>query len=403
MNNIKKTSILLLASISSLITTGCGYDNEDKNIVGKSSLVSVTPLFDITAAQMQPTVTAIAPGQPAFGIKGYRIVYKTHNEKGKEIEASGLITVPVPTEAILKAKPNYSISMISDQHGTIFPDYEAPTSSVIKTKKPTSIGSLYSAVGGFMTLQPDYIGFGQSVKERHPYLLEKSSASTVIDMITASIKFANDSSLLLNGQIFLSGYSEGGYVTLSAAKEIEKNHPELHLNGVAPMSGPYDLNLTGMGVLSQPTIGRPDFIGGIIYSYTTALDLNLSDVIPSQYASKFPTLFNATKTATEIQAELTHETKDFIVPSYRSDFLTNPKNTLRTAFVENSVDDFKPKAPTRLYYCSGDKTIDPRISLSASKKMGVVAYDLNSSLGHAQCAIPAYGAALKYFNELRSK
>ena len=406
---VKKIKLSLAVSAVALaLFTGCGYDNEDENIVGADKLISVTELFDINSSTMQDTVTALAPGKPAFGIKGYRVVYSTKNERGEDLKVSGLITVPVPSQLILDGLAaqgkSYSMSIVSNQHGTIFPDVEAPTSSIIATGRPTSIGTLFSSVGGFVTIQPDFIGFGESVSEIHPYLLEKSSASTVIDMIEAAIKFGNDNALPLNGQVYLTGYSEGGYMTLAAAEEIEKNHPEISLKGVAPMSGPYDLNLTGMGVLSETNMTRPDFIGGIVYSYTTDLDLGLENIVNPTYASAMEAgLYNGDKNSTQIQDELTTSVADFFIPSYRMDFLTNPENSLRSAFIENSVDDYTPTTPTKLYYCSGDTTIDYRISLSASAKMGVEAIDLNSSLGHSECAKPAYGAALTWFDELRSK
>jgi pimeloyl-ACP methyl ester carboxylesterase len=364
-------------------------------------------MFDISSKQLQPTVTALAPGHPAFGIKGYRVVYKTHDELGNEVNASALVSVPVPSELILgglkKEGKDFTISIVEDNHGTIFPDLEAPTSSVIATKKPPKIAVLFSGIGGFMTLQPDYIGYGQSAAHTHPYLLKKSSANTVIDLLKSAIKFGNDNSLPLNGQIFLTGYSEGGYVTLAAQEEIEKNHPELHLKGVVGMSGPYNLALVGMGVLSQPQIGRPDFIGAIINSYSQVYGYKLDEIINTQYASKLPTLYDKKKTGSEIMAELTHETKDFFTPTYRADFLQNDKNPLKVAFVKNSVDDFKPKTPTKLFYCGSDVTIPPAIALFVGKKMGIDAVDINSSLNHTQCAVPAYGATLQYFVNLRSK
>jgi len=408
----QKGSLRYLAIVSTLtipfVIFGCGsYSHEGKNVVGKDTLISVTPMFDISSDQLRSTVNKLAPGYPAFGIKGYRVVYKTHDELGNEVNASALLSVPVPSELILNSLKqkgkNFTISIVEDNHGTIFPDLEAPTSSVIATKKPPQIAVLFSGVGGFMTLQPDYIGYGESANHIHPYLLKKSSANTVIDLLKSAIKFGNDHSLPLNGQIFLTGYSEGGYVTLAAQEEIEKNHPELHLTGVVGMSGPYNLALVGMGVLSQPQIGRPDFIGAIINSYSHVYGYKLDEIINAQYASKLPTLYDKKKTGSEIMAELTHETKDFFTPTYRADFLQNDKNPLKVAFVKNSVDDFKPSTPTRLLYCSGDKTIPAAISLKASKSMGVDAFDINSSLGHAECAVPAYGATLQYFVNLRSK
>ncbi len=399
--------VLSLATATAILLGGCGYDNDGKNIVGKSQLISATELFNVSPQDMQPFVNQIKPNSPAFGIKGYRVVYKTHDDKGNEVNASGLVTIPVPSQIILnglkKEGKSYTMSIVSNQHGTIFPDSEAPTTSVITTHKPTSISTLFSALGGFVTVEPDYIGYGQSKNLPHPYLLEKSSANSVIDLIEATIKLGNDNSLPLNGQVFLTGYSEGGYVTMAAADEIENHHKNIHLMGVAPMSGPYDLNLTGMGVLSATQMGRPDFIGGIVYSYANYMGMNLNEVINDQYASNMPTLYNKETNSSQIQSELTQNINDFFVPTFRGDFLTNPKNPLREAFVENSVDDYKPTSSTRLFYCSGDKTIDPRIALKASQALGVEAIDLdpNKHLGHAECAIPAYGAALSWFDKLR--
>ena len=410
MIDMKKSSLLFSISLTALLYSGCGIDNTDKNIVGKTELISVTPLFELSAAQMQPTVTALKPGSPAFGVKGLKMLYKTHNQKGEEIEVSGLVTVPVPSKLILagleKQGKNYSMSIVSDQHGTIFQDYEAPSQAATATKKPYQAGTVFSAIGGFLTIQPDYIGFGSSNTTSHPFFLEEASANVVVDMIKATLAFGTDSKLPLNGQVYLTGYSEGGYVTLAAAKEIETHHKDIHLAGVAPLSGPYDLNLTGMGVISKETMARPDFIGGIINAYASAYDYNLSHVLGSAYASKLPTLYDATdvtKPKEWIQAALTHNVADFFTPAFRGDFLTNANNALRVDFVNNSVDDYKPTTPTQLYYCSGDTIIDPRLALSASAKMGVPAIDVGNTLDHVPCATPAYATAAAWFAELRSK
>lgn len=406
----KKNGLLLSVSLTALFVGGCGIDNTDKNIVGRSSLVKVTPLFEISAANMQPTVSTLKPGSPAFGVKGVKLEYKTHNQKGEEILVSGLVTIPVPSKLILaglkKQGKNYSMSIVSDQHGTIFQDYESPSAAAAVTKKPYQAGTVLSAIGGFLTIQPDYIGFGSSNDKQHPYFIEEDSANVVVDMIKATIQFGDTSNLPLNGQVYLTGYSEGGYITLAAAKEIETHHPDIKLAGVAPLSGPYDLNLTGMGVISNDNMSRPDFIGGIINSYASAYDYNLSTLLSAPYASTLPTLYDArdiTKPKEFIQAQLTNDVGDFFTPAFRGDFLTNANNALRVDFVNNSVDDYKPTAPTQLYYCSGDSIIDPRLALSASAKMGVPAIDLSAGLDHVPCATPAYATAAAWFAKLRSK
>lgn len=403
-------TLMATATATLLLLNGCGgYDNEDKNVVGADKIVAPPELlFEINASVMQQAIAQQLgiTDKPAFGVKGYKIVYRSKDDLGNDINVSGLITVPVPTEQMLAAfaqqgKP-FSLSIVSDQHGTIFPDFEAPTTAASITKQPYGAGTLFSAVAGFMTLQPDYIGFGTSKGVPHPYLLEKSSANVVIDMIEAAVKFGNDAQLPLNGQIFLTGYSEGGYATLAAADEIENHYPDLHLQGVAPMSGPYDLNLIGMGVLSTDTMARPDFIGGIVYSYSYYYDITLTDIVNEPYATTLPTLYDAQHTGEQIRAELTESVADFFVPTYRADFLTNPSNSLRTLFAQNSVDDYTPIADTRLYYCGGDSVIPPAVAQSAAQKMGVEAIDLNDTLDHVPCAQAAYPAVAAWFDQLRS-
>ena len=46
-----------------------------------------------------------------------------------------------------------------------------------------------------------------------------------------------------NEQLFLEGYSEGGYVTMAAVKEIEENlSHEFNITMSFPMAGAYDLS-----------------------------------------------------------------------------------------------------------------------------------------------------------------
>ena len=66
MLDIKKASLLLSVSLTALLFIAFGIDNLDDNILGKSQLASVTPIFEITSAQMRPTVTALKPASPTL-------------------------------------------------------------------------------------------------------------------------------------------------------------------------------------------------------------------------------------------------------------------------------------------------------------------------------------------------
>ncbi len=444
MRQIQKS--LLLSVLTTTLFIGCGdFGNEDKNSAlnfNDVKIVSISqePLIEINASTNQNILagsinSGLTPTDPnyktAFGIKSYKIVYTTTDDNGSDINASGLVTVPVPTKAFLdylsSIGKTYSMSIISDQHGTIFKDSDAPTTSLgglgtfIQTimqggqPQSTPIPFLMSAVGGFITVQPDYIGYGAS-KGFHPYLLEKSSANAVVDLIKSTVKFASDANLPFNGQLFLSGYSEGGYVTMAAAKEIEKNHPLINLMGVAPMAGPYDLNATAMGVLnpSLTEMDRPDFIGGIINSYATVYGLDLINILNEPYATTLPTLYDGNKSGDEIRVDLTSSLNDFFKLEYRTNFLIDQNNSLRKAFIENTPLNWTPKSKMKLLHCQNDEVISSQLSQIAYAKLTAngsnsVELQLLTTIPdgtlpsvHVACATQTYPIAIDWFNKIRT-
>jgi pimeloyl-ACP methyl ester carboxylesterase len=431
---VKKLGLLTLtSSIVMTLFLGCGdIKNENDNIVGENLLLtaeSFNPIVDIPKEVLQAgfDAQAQATGTEAqkalLGIKSYKINYMTTDESGKKVKASGLITVPALTAEFIagykqQSGKDFTLSIVSDQHGTIFLSSEAPT-KIAENGTPTRLSTSISGAALFMTVQPDYLGYGDS-NGSHPYLLEKSSASVTVDMIKASIAFANKAGLPINGQVFLSGYSEGGYVTMAAAKEIEKNHPDINLMAIAPMAGPYDLNVTGMGILApqganfDTNMSRPDFIGGIVNSYAQANNFDLETILNDPFATTLPTLYDAKHSGEEIRAELTNSIQDFFLPSYRMDFLTNPNNALKQAFVDNTPLDWTPKTKVKLLHCTNDGVISPVLSQIAYAKLTAngstsVELELIDTIPdnvlpsvHVICGSQTYKSAITWFSKIRT-
>src|SRR3712207_9335251 len=77
-------------------------------------------------------------------------------------------------------------------------------------------------------------------------MIRRPPRSTLFPYTTlfrSSVKeFLKKENIAFNDNLFLAGYSEGGYVTLAAAQEIE-NNPEhnLKLTGAAAGAGGYEL------------------------------------------------------------------------------------------------------------------------------------------------------------------
>src|SRR5687767_14440408 len=172
-------------------------------------------------------------------IQIYNVTYRT-TYRGKEINASGLMCIPKNVKG--------AMPILSGQHGTTFEDHSAPSNFPVSFS-----GFELFASAGYLTVIPDYIGYGVSKDIFHPYYDQKHSALAVIDLIKAAKSFARKNTLSLNEKLFLVGYSEGGYVTLAAQKEIESD-PVHKLKVTASASGAGGYDLTGM--LGEVTSGK---------------------------------------------------------------------------------------------------------------------------------------------------
>ena len=413
--NIQKS---LISGISALILfSGCGYDNEDKNIVGENLIITadtLNPVVQIPRADLGDLDEIRA------GIKSYKINYLTTDEKGKEVKASGLITIPDLPKEYIKDN-NITFSIVSDQHGTIFINEKSPSktsNATVATNNPLIVG--FSAKALFITVQPDYIGFGDS-NLSHPFVLEKSLASATVDMIKASIAFSNKIGIPLNGQVFLSGYSEGGYATLAAAKEIQKNHPDINLKAVAPMAGPYDIETMAIDTLETP-MAFPPFLAYLAHSYSENYDdLNISDIVNAPYAANLKTLFDKEHNATQIYMALPNvyrggqEPDKLFVPTFSDDLIANSDNKLRVHFAENSVIDWSPKMPVKLFHCTNDAVVPYKMSqlaLTSFTDSGSTTVELapinsvesnasNPTQVHSKCAPVAYSQVIPWFASIR--
>ncbi|NEW61742.1 hypothetical protein GSY74_10630 [Sulfurovum sp. bin170] len=406
-----KNIIQTVALITPLLFIGCGdgLDNPEESVKGGELVV------DFSAVQMKKSLMAkgaVTDSTTVFGYKAYKVPYTTTDEEGVEVEASGLFVIPT---GMPPAVGQIGLSMVSDDHGTIFANLDAPTTGAVTYGTPIGSSILLTSIGGFATLQPDYIGFGDSNDHYHPFILKKSLASASIDFIKAVKTFATDNSIKLNEQLFLTGYSEGGYAAMATLQKIEAEG-ELTVTMAAPMAGPYDLNVTAFGVLSQPTLSVPSFMANIGYAYGEAYGKELSTIINEPYASKLPTLFDGSIARDLIDPELTTKTAGddgLFTATFAGNFFASSEHWFREAVVENSVHAWVPKTSVRLVHCKSDDVIPygiAQITEGTMKAMGAedvalipveATLGLPETIGHSECGTPAYQLTTKMFADVR--
>ncbi len=317
----------------------------------KDHLVSAEKLTTIQAAGLKQL--AISSGQAElatmvkYDVDIYKMVYLTQY-KGQEVRASGLMVVPlnVTTPAPL----------LSAQHGTIFAHKDAPSNFQLNSL--TGFESFGSA--GYLTLVPDYLGFGEAKQMLHPYYDQKHSAMAVVDMIKAGKSFFKKNNISVSEQLFLAGYSEGGYVTLAAQKEIEENPAHgLTVTATGAGAGGYDLEGMLRQVVSGQNYNYPGYLAYILSAYNNTNSWNrpLTDFFQEPYASRVSTMFNGTQTGSAINNALSNDPSKLFNPTFLANLRGDGEKVLKAALKQNSLKNWVPKSPTRLYHGTSDTTV----------------------------------------------
>ena len=147
-----------------------------------------------------------------YDVDLYKMIYNTVDAHGNPTIASGAFIVPSNTTCL-----EFPIAVY--HHGTSLKKTDVPSNNI----QETFIGKVFAA-GGYFTCMPDYIGMGES-PGLHPYVHGNSEATASIDMIKAAREFITDSLAMIdNGEVFLTGYSQGGHAAMATHKYIEDNN-----------------------------------------------------------------------------------------------------------------------------------------------------------------------------------
>jgi pimeloyl-ACP methyl ester carboxylesterase len=177
-----------------------------------------------------------------YGVKAVKIEYKTIDLNNQSIIASGLLLIP---------ETQNQVPILSFQHGSIFSDAEAPSNYQTDFTDMLTI----MASTGYAILVPDYLGYGSSSHIAHPYEHRSSLATACRDMIRAGYEyFIVSPKSNLSNKLFLAGYSEGGFATMSLFKLLqEENRSELPVAGVSIGAGAYNKTQFAKWITAQNT------------------------------------------------------------------------------------------------------------------------------------------------------
>ncbi len=357
---------------------------------------------------------------PLYSVYFYHIDYLTLSPTGSLTTASGLLLVPVKGAGL-------SSPMLGWQHGTLKLERDAPSYSDGTAAGTSSDGQFgfVTASLGYIVVMPDYLGYGAAKSIFHPYVQASTLASATIDMIRVSRKVLALANFATNGQLFLAGYSEGGYSTLATQREMETNlSTEFTITASAPGSGPYDVSHTAAAVFASTNLyGLTD--PADVAFFMKAYDVYYNN--PSQLATYFTpgTVLNCVnQDYTSVPTYGTDPTfgsfdgciggttitANILNATFLTSFNTGGEAALKADFALNDIYDWAPKAKTRLFYSPGDDVVPPFNTTNAYNAMvarGSTQVLTVQCLGvspatHTNCVTPYVIDMLVYFSILAS-
>lgn len=336
-----------------------------------------------------------------YSVDVYKIEYKT-TFKGEEMIASGLVAIPDEAE---------SFPILSFQNGTNTAHANAPTEGNNNINFLLMTGM---AGNGYIMLIPDYIGFGTSKSVLHPYIVKEPTYEAIIDLIYATQEYLDQYSekAMYDETYFLAGYSQGGYSTLTALKEIESN-PDIQFTVTATScgAGVYDIMETTNYVLNQEVFPGPQYLPYYVYSHMQygSLSGSLSDYFNEPYASSIPELFNGSYTNAEVNSGLNDTLAVLLSPNFLANYSQGTEfEELRNDMNANTVSAWKANSLLRFYHGDADKNVPPEQSSNIYvdfQNLGLgeqVAYYSLPDLTHETGVYPWGIQSVLWFNELRS-
>jgi pimeloyl-ACP methyl ester carboxylesterase len=369
-----------------------------------STEVIVLDAAGLTALVATQGLTGIAV---TSGATCYKLIYGTPDVSAKIINASGLVCLPASRAG---GRP-----VISIQHGTIFQDSEAPSSML--TSADAAIGALFAGLG-YISVLPDYIGYGDSTAELHPYVHASTLASATVDMNRAARKFLAlpNINMTTNGQLFLTGYSEGGYATLATQRLMQQSlATEFRVTASEPGAGPYDMTNTTLAILSSPTLSQPAFAGFFLKAYDSIYNTpsQLTRYFSATYADTVNTHFDGSFSRSQITAALGGAgvpTTTLFNSAFITSYLGTGETALKGHIAENDIYNWAPQAPTRLFHGVEDDTVPytntttAKTKMTANGSLTVTVVDCNAGPGvpttHTTCGRPFAVDMIAFFKTL---
>jgi pimeloyl-ACP methyl ester carboxylesterase len=306
--------------------------------------------FEGWAEEVQPLVAghgALSSFAPYVDhdVLGFRLEYMT-TYRGLEVTVSGLVVFPIDIED--------EAPILVWSHGTLFDERGAPSS----WQHPVQ-AQLIPALHGMITFLPDYVGYGASAELLHPYILRDELVASVIDMIPAGRAFLEEQGVPFSDELYLWGFSEGGFVALATAHELDTNAAHgIAVAQVHAVSGPYDLLRTSSLILSDKTYPIPAYVAFLFAAYNDRYWKRPPSDFFVEPQAAMVARFQARKAGLgDLGGAMPETLGQLLSPTFTEQFENGGESEVKASLAANGVPPWAPGMPIVLYHGTADRDV----------------------------------------------
>lgn len=287
-------------------------------------------------------------GEPKCGAHLYRVVYHSAVPELDNLPtiASGLIAIPDTGDT--------SMPLVSYQHGTVF-DHMAVPSHPDRSDETRMVLAQFAGQG-YIVIGADY--FGRGVSELpDSYLVKGSTHQANFDFLVTALGFIRTQNIDVS-DFFLSGWSQGGWVTMQYLRLLEARGVKVRAAAVA--SAPVDVYLTMNRWMSNRQAVDADYLPGAVTLQLLAQEYycrqpGLAEAaIRPEYLAAARALYNGEIDWATFRERTPKEVSNFVNADFReSGFIGN--SPYWHVMQENQAYRWRAVTPTQTYFGGSDE------------------------------------------------
>ena len=310
--------------------------------------------------------------------------YPSTDTDGKPITLSGKVMLP---------KNGNPKRMILVSHYTVCSNAEAPSNCF------SLEGVLVKR--GYGLIIPDYMGYGVTSKEVHPYLVMETTALNVVDMYLAVRPWLDAIGRSPEDtKLDLMGYSQGGANTMAVEYLIESEFSDdedlnfISLHRVFAGGGPYDVKATYERFVNTDTAGYPVAVPLVLQGMIKGnkLNMQLSDMMKPRLCDHMDDWINSKRfTSAQINkligTKVTHELLTDEAMEQKSERVAE----LYKAMTVNSILTYtwEPQSSVYIMHSMDDETVPYTNATNAKSrwKNANITYNFGHYGGHVMTCL----------------